>query len=56
MKGRKRCKRHGGMSPGAPRGPLNGNWRGGAWTKEAIEMRRAASRLLKSSRQALRAI
>lgn len=41
------CKSHGGLSTGAPRGDRNGAWKGGAFTKEAIALRRAASRLLK---------
>jgi hypothetical protein len=31
---------HGGLSPGAPRGPKNGNFKNGDWTAEAIEERR----------------
>jgi hypothetical protein len=38
--GRKRCRVHGGLSPGAPRGSRNGNYRRGDWTPEAIEERR----------------
>jgi hypothetical protein len=34
------CRLHGGMSPGAPRGPRNGNYRNGSWTLEALEERR----------------
>ena len=30
--GRKRCRLHGGLSPGAPHGPRNGNYRDGSWT------------------------
>jgi hypothetical protein len=37
--GRKRCRLHGGLSPGAPRGPKNGNFRDGNWTAEAINER-----------------
>ena len=40
MRGRKRCRRHGGLSPGGPRGQQNGNFRDGQWTAEAIEERR----------------
>jgi glucans biosynthesis protein len=36
--GRKRCRLHGGLSPGAPRGSRN--YRRGDWTTEAIEERR----------------
>jgi hypothetical protein len=38
--GRSRCRLHGGLSPGAPRGPKNGNFKNGDWTIEAIEERR----------------
>ena len=34
--GRKRCRLHGGLSPGAPRGFKNGNYKTGDWTTEAI--------------------
>jgi hypothetical protein len=40
LRGRKRCRLHGGLSPGAPRGIGNGNYKDGAWTTEAIEERR----------------
>jgi glucans biosynthesis protein len=40
VQGRKRCRLHGGLSPGAPRGSRNGNFRRGNWTTEAIEERR----------------
>jgi hypothetical protein len=40
LRGRKRCRLHGGLSPGAPRGIGNGNYQDGAWTAEAIEERR----------------
>jgi hypothetical protein len=39
LRGRKRCRLHGGLSPGAPRGIGNGNYKDGAWTAEAIEER-----------------
>jgi hypothetical protein len=38
--GRKRCRLHGGLSPGAPRGSRNGRYRNGEWTAEAIEERK----------------
>jgi hypothetical protein len=38
--GRKRCRLHGGLSPGAPRGLKNGNYKTGEWTNEAIAERR----------------
>jgi glucans biosynthesis protein len=40
ISGRKRCRLHGGLSPGAPRGSRNGNYRDGSWTLEALEERR----------------
>ena len=39
IRGRKRCRLHGGLSPGAPKGRSNGNYRNGTWTAEAIEER-----------------
>ena len=38
--GRKRCRLHGGLSPGAPRGSRNGHYTNGDWTAEAIEERK----------------
>src|SRR5947209_5999593 len=32
IRGRKRCRLHGGLSPGAPHGPKNGNFKNGDWT------------------------
>jgi hypothetical protein len=40
IEGRKRCRLHGGLSPGAPRGFNNGNFKNGDWTAEAIEERK----------------
>ena len=40
IRGRKRCRLHGGLSPGAPHGRKNGNFRNGTWTAEAIDERR----------------
>ena len=40
IRGRRRCRLHGGLSPGAPRGSKNGNFRNGNWTADAIEERR----------------
>ena len=40
LSGRRRCLLHGGLSPGAPRGSENGNFRNGDWTSEAIEERK----------------
>jgi hypothetical protein len=46
--GRKRCRWHGGLSLGAPRGAKNGNFRNGDWTAEAIEERKWLRSLVQS--------
>ena len=46
--GRSRCRLHGGLSPGAPRGMKNGNFRNGNWTGSAIEERRWLRSLVKA--------
>jgi hypothetical protein len=46
IRGRRRCGLHGGLSPGAPRGMKNGNFRNGNWTAEAVEERRWLRSLL----------
>ena len=48
MRGRRRCRLHGGLSTGAPRGPKNGNFRNGNWTADAIEERRWLRSLVQS--------
>ncbi len=48
LRDRTRCRLHGGLSPGAPRGPENGNYRNGDWTAEAIEERKWLRSLVKS--------
>jgi len=48
MRGRKRCRLHGGFSPGAPRGARNGNFTDGTWSAEAIEERRWLRSLVRS--------
>ena len=40
LRGRRRCRLHGGLSPGAPRGVKNGNYKNGDWTAEAIAERK----------------
>jgi hypothetical protein len=40
IRGRSRCRLHGGLSPGAPKGDANGNFKTGYWTTEAVEERR----------------
>jgi len=42
-----KCRIHGGLSPGAPRGTANGNYRDGYWTLEAIEERKFIRSLVK---------
>lgn len=46
--GRRRCRLHGGLSPGAPRGPKNGNFKNGNWTLEAIVERKWLRSLVRS--------
>ena len=46
IRGRSRCRLHGGHSMGAPRGFRNGNFRDGGWTTEALEERRWVRSLL----------
>jgi len=46
IRGRQRCRLHGGRSPGAPRGNKNGNFKDGHFTAEAIEERRWARDLV----------
>ena len=48
IRGRKRCRLHGGLSPGAPRGFRNGNFKTGDWTTDAITERRWLRSLLQS--------
>jgi hypothetical protein len=44
-----KCRLHGGLSPGAPRGTANGNYRDGYWTCEAVEERKFIRLLLKAT-------
>ena len=48
LRGRKRCRLHGGLSPGAPRGEKNGNYKSGDWTLDAIEERKWLRSLVRS--------
>ena len=41
-----KCRIHGGLSPGAPRGVANGRYTDGYWTREAVEERRFIRLLL----------
>jgi hypothetical protein len=44
-----RCRIHGGLSPGAPRGAANGRFKNGYWTCEAVEERQFIRVLLKGT-------
>ncbi|WP_416385531.1 HGGxSTG domain-containing protein [Tsuneonella sp. CC-YZS046] len=44
VRGKARCRMHGGRNPGAPRGKRNGMWKHGGSTREALALRRAATR------------
>jgi hypothetical protein len=46
IRGRSRCRIHGGLSPGATRGDGNGNFRNGFWTCEAVQERRWAKEMV----------
>ena len=48
VRGKRVCRMHGGMSPGAPKGEANGRWKDGAWTVEARALRAQAAHLLKA--------
>ena len=48
LRGCQRCRLHGGLSPGAPRGAKNGNFRNGNWTAEIVEERRWLRSLVKA--------
>ena len=47
VRGRARCRLHGGLSSGAPRGEQNGNFRDGFWTCEAVQERQWAIEMVK---------
>jgi glucans biosynthesis protein len=47
ISGRTRCRIHGGLSPGAPRGERNGNFKNGFWTCEAVQERQWAIEMVK---------
>ncbi|MFC4270590.1 HGGxSTG domain-containing protein [Sneathiella chungangensis] len=48
-----RCRMHGGTSPGAPKGPGNGNYKHGFWTNEAIKERSQMSEFIREMRDSL---
>lgn len=52
--GKNRCRMHGGaFGSGAPKGEQNGNYRHGRFTCEAISERRAARKVIQTSRKML---
>jgi hypothetical protein len=50
---RARCRLHGGLSPGAPRGPRNGRYVSGYYSQQAIEDRRKLRILIRQMRRTL---
>src|SRR5215468_5871820 len=54
-RGKRVCRFHGARA-GAPKGPANGRYCHGAFTKAALEERRALAELLRQARDALRCI
>lgn len=50
VKGWRVCRVHGARG-GAPKGPANGNYRHGHRTREAVELRRTLSELLRCARK-----
>ena len=44
-----KCRIHGGLSPGAPRGAANGRFKDGYWTREAVEERKFIRSLVKGT-------
>lgn len=48
VRGKRVCRAHGGLSPGAPKGERNGNWKHGRDSNEAKALRRAANALLRT--------
>src|SRR3546814_5829237 len=50
VKGKRVCRMHGGLSPGAPKGERNGAYLHGDETKEAIALRKRVLRLLRKFR------
>ena len=49
-----RCRMHGGTSPGAPKGPGNGNYMSGLYTQEAKAERQMFRRLLREAKARLK--
>ncbi|MGN7614024.1 HGGxSTG domain-containing protein [Magnetococcales bacterium HHB-1] len=55
LKGKKRCRLHGGMSPGAPKGNRNA-WKHGYYSREAQEARRKISQLMREAQDTVEAL
>ena len=56
VKERLRCRMHGGAKgSGGPRGGRNGNFKHGLWTRESLEMRKAARAKVREIRAFLKA-
>ncbi|WP_395000409.1 HGGxSTG domain-containing protein [Sphingomonas sp.] len=53
VRGKRVCRVHGGLSPGAPIGERNGQWRHGGWSNETVALRREVSALIKEVRDLL---
>ena len=53
IRGRARCRLHGGLSTGAPKGCKNGNYVDGTFTIEAIEERRWLKSVVAAAREHL---
>lgn len=56
VKGRKRCRMHGGNSLGAPKGKMHGRYRNGLHTYEMKEERQNFRELLKDIKETLREV
>ncbi|MGL3210952.1 HGGxSTG domain-containing protein [Bradyrhizobium sp. BR 1433] len=48
VRGRMRCRLHGGLSPGAPKGRANGKYKDGYFTAEVVDERRWVKSVLVS--------
>lgn len=53
VKGRKRCRMHGGASPGAPKGARHGRYNSGLYTNEMKEERQNFRELIKEMKNTL---
>ncbi|UQV19065.1 hypothetical protein MU852_04160 [Brevundimonas albigilva] len=53
IRGKRRCRMHGGRSTGAPKGEANGNYQTGAWTQETIQARATVRAFVRMARKQL---